>query len=240
MATTEKILWVVHYNTIDDFVAMSEKAGATGVAIRTDNNLELAIERFHKKGIKVYGWRWPSANQDPAMKEAAKGAKLLRDFGMDGYFVDPEGEPGKPWDWNKSGLSNLADDFCSTVRAGDPAKRFGVTSHFKAQLVFPKLPWAAFFAHADVLLPQAYWRVAGGIVFKGDPAQNYRFALKHWANAGGNPDLIVPMAGEIALTTATKIAEHAAEAVNNGRSELHFYTALPSVMAPIWQAIKNA
>lgn len=240
MSFSEKVLWVVHYDHIDDFLAEADRAGATAVAIRSDNNLELAIKRFHARGLKVYGWRWPSSHIDPALKEAAKAAHLLRDFGMDGYFVDPEGAPGKPWDWNRTGLSSLAEDFCQTVRAGDTSKRFGVTSHYRAQLVYPQLPWASFFEHADVLLPQAYWRVAGGNVHMGDPAQNYRLALKHWENAGGEPAKIVPMAGEIALTTATKIGEHAAQAAASGRSELHFYTALPGVAAAVWNAIKSA
>jgi hypothetical protein len=240
MAFSEKVLWVVNYNTIDQFIALADRAGANAVATRTDNNVELAINRFHARGVKVYGWRWPSANKDPAMKEAGKAAKLLKEAGMDGYFVDPEGEPGKPWDWNKPGLANLADDFCQTVRDGNPGKRFGVTSHYKARLVFPNLPWAAFFKNADVLLPQAYWRVGGGNVFKGDPAQNYRLSLKHWRDAGGSSDLIVPMAGEIGLTTATKIAEHTAAAAENGRTELHFYTALPNVPDTVWNAIRMA
>jgi hypothetical protein len=240
MPFTEKVLWVVNYNTIGQFVDMADRAGATAVAVRTDNQVELAIQRFHAKGIKVYGWRWPSANTDPCMKEAAKAARLLKDADMDGYFADPEGEPGKPYDWNRPGLANLADDFCQTVKAGDPTKRFGVTSHYKASLLFADLPFATFFAHADVLLPQAYWRVAGGNVFKGDPAQNYRLSLKHWQNAGGAADKIVPMGGEIALTTPAKIAEYTGAAALADRSELHFYTAGQGVPDAVWAAIRNA
>ncbi len=240
MPATEKILWVVGYNSLDAFHDLAMNAGVTGVAIRTDNNLVKAIPKFHNSGLKVFGWRWPSANRDPAMTQAAKAASLLKDEGMDGYFVDPEGEKGKHWDWDQPGLENLAGDFCAEVKEAAPGKRFGVTSHFKAHKVFPNLPWQPFLEAADVLLPQSYWRVAGGNVFKGNPAQNYRLGIKHWTDAGGNPARIVPMAGEIALTTAAKISEYAAEAAIQGRTELHFYTSTPVVTPSVWQAIAAA
>ena len=60
----DKILWVVNYDKLSDFVAEASAAKVTGVAIRTDNDLDAAITAFHAKNIKVYGWRWPSA---PAM-----------------------------------------------------------------------------------------------------------------------------------------------------------------------------
>ena len=68
----DKILWVVNYDKLSDFVAEASAAKVTGVAIRTDNDLDAAITAFHAKNIKVYGWRWPSAKEDAAMKEAAK------------------------------------------------------------------------------------------------------------------------------------------------------------------------
>lgn len=240
MPFTEKILWVVNYSTINKFIDRADRAGATAVAIRTDNKIETAIQRFHAKGVKVYGWRWPSAQPHRAMMQAEHAARLLREAGMDGYFVDPEGAPDQLYDWDRNGLESLADDFCQTVREGNPAARFGVTSHFKARLVHPRLPFATFFAHADVLLRQVYWRVAGGNVAYGNPAENYRNAFTHWTNAGGSIDRIVPMAGEIALTTAAKIEDHADAASEAGRTELHFYTALPTVPDAVWTAIRSA
>lgn len=96
---TEKVLWVVNYDELKWFVGRAKYVKATAVAIRTDNDLLKAIPAFKDEGIKVYGWRWPSAKRDAAMKEAAKVADLLAK-GLDGYFVDPEGDTGKPWDWN--------------------------------------------------------------------------------------------------------------------------------------------
>jgi hypothetical protein len=128
----EKVLWVVNYNKLDEFVRQASDIGATGVAIRSDNNLSQAIAKFHAKGIKVFGWRWPSAHRDPCLNEAAKIANLLGK-GLDGYFVDPEGEKGKPYDWDLPGLEGLAEDFCRTITSAAPNKPFGVSSHYRAK-----------------------------------------------------------------------------------------------------------
>jgi hypothetical protein len=53
----EKILWVVNYNSLDQFVQRAIAAKVTGVAIRTDNNVTNAITAFHNNGMKVFGWR---------------------------------------------------------------------------------------------------------------------------------------------------------------------------------------
>lgn len=232
----DKILWVVNYDKLDEFVAQASAAKVTGVAIRTDNDLEAAIPAFHAKGMKVYGWRWPSAKEDAAMKEAAKAVSLFGK-GLDGYYVDPEGEPGKPYDWDKPGLGLLAAKFSAAVANAAAGKPYGVTSHYRAKARHGNLPWAEFFQHATVLLPQSYWRVGAGVVGHGDPADNYRQGIKFWKAAGGKQALIKPMAGEIAFAKPSEINAYAAEATANGVSELHFYTATETVKPATWSAI---
>lgn len=237
--SVEKIVWVVNYGKVQDFLATALAAKATGVAIRTDNDIAAALPLFADKGIKVFGWRWPSALRDPAMREADKAATLLGK-GMDGYFVDPEGEPGKPWNWDQAGLGGLADEFCSHVRSGSAGKILGVTSHYRAKAVFPKLPWAQFFAHADVLLPQSYWRTPQGTIGHGLPADNYKRGLDFWSQAGGARSKIQPMSGELASITASEIALYAAEAAHQQIRTMHFYTAEASVKPAVWNAIAAA
>jgi hypothetical protein len=239
MVASEKVLWVVHYDDLNDFRDQAVAVGATAVAIRTDNDVAAAIGPFHDRNIKVYGWRWPSAAHDNALKEADRAAGLLA-HGLDGYIVDPEGAPGKPFDWDRSGLEQLADDFCSTVKAGGPGKLFGTTSHYRAKRVFPHLPWSRFFQHSTVLLPQAYWQSSEGTIGHGDPAENYRVALQCWTEAGGDRAKIVPMAGELASVTDDEIVAHAAEAATQGVQILHFYTYDDDVDDAVWSAIKQA
>jgi hypothetical protein len=234
----EKVLWVVNYANLDWFVDRATFVKATAVAIRTDNDLETAIPIFHAKGIKVYGWRWPSAQKERALQEADRVIKLLGK-GLDGYYVDPEGEPGQHYDWNQTGLEPLAEEFCKKITAAFPGKPFGTTSHFRAVKIFAKLPWKPFIKYSNVLLPQSYWQVEGGTVNGGDPKKNYRTSITDWETSGGSRTLIVPMAGELAHITAAEIKSYAEEATAQGISSLHFYTATPAVKSDVWKAIAN-
>lgn len=239
MPAQQKVLWVVNYARMEDFLTQALSVGATAVAIRTDNDIGKAIKPFQDNKIKVYGWRWPSAMRDPALREADKVVGLLG-AGLDGYFVDPEGAPGKPFDWDKPGLEALADEFCSTITEAAAGKLFGTTSHYRGKKVFPNLPWATFFKHSGVLLPQSYWQSAEGTIGHGIPADNYRTGLQFWAETGGDRAKIVPMAGELAEVSGDEIAEYAAEATSQGITALHFYTYDDTVEDDVWTAIRQA
>lgn len=239
MPAKTKILWVVNYDSLDAFVAKAVDIGATGVAIRTDNNVAKALPKFQAAGIKVFGWRWPSAKQDSALGEADMAADLLAK-GMDGYFVDPEGRPGKPYDWDQTGLEEIADAFCKTIKSAKPDALLGVTSHYLAKFTYPKLPWKTFFAQADVLLPQAYWRSTEGIIGHGIPADNYTVSIDRWTKSGGDQSRIIPMAGELGVSKPAEIAAHAKAAEAAGRTDLHFYAYDTSVSDAVWAAVKAA
>ena len=239
MPATDKILWVVQYSDLDTFLDRASNVGATGVAIRTDNDVARAIPAAHAKGMKVYGWRWPLSQRDAAMHEADRAAALFAS-GVDGYFVDPEGAPGKPYDWDRPGLAGLADDFCSRITGEAADKPFGTTSHYRAAAVFPNLPWATFFKYSTVLLPQAYWRSTEGVIGHGIPADNYDVALQFWSQAGGERAKIKPMGGELGVTKPGEIAAYAAEAARQNVSVLHFYCYDDSVPAEVWGAVAAA
>lgn len=239
MPTREKVLWVVQYDDAADFVAKAVAVKATVVAIRTDNNLLKAIPLFRKDKIKVYGWRWPSAMRDAAMKEAEKVVGLFIN-GLDGYYVDPEGAPGKPWDWDQKGLDVLAGDFCRTILAEAAGRPFGTTSHYRAAKVFANLPWKTFFKYSTALLPQAYWRSEVGVIGHGIPDDNYRVAIDFWSQAGGDSKLIAPMAGELAQSTAGEIDSYVKAANEFGMHDLHFYACSEKVKVAVWNAVARA
>ena len=235
----EKVLWVVNYNSVHQFISRAVAANATAVAIRTDNNMPEAIDAAHAAGLKIYGWRWPWAQPVRAMAEADRAASFLNQ-GMDGYYVDPEGKPGQPYDWDQPGLAQLANAFCVRVKEAAGTKPLGVTSHYRAAVTYPNLPWAAFFEHADVLLPQAYWRVADGPVGHGDPTENYNRSIQAWVQAGGDEARIQPMAGELRRVTGSEITEYATAAQNAGIQSLHFYTEEPGISAGVWDAVSQS
>ncbi|AVH68507.1 hypothetical protein [Nostoc sp. 'Peltigera membranacea cyanobiont' N6] len=232
----EKVLWVVDYDTLNWFVDRATYVKATAVAIRTDNDLDQAIPAFHAQGIKVYGWRWPSAERVRALKEAQNVVDLLNK-GLDGYYVDPEGEPGHHYDWNQKNLESIAEDFCKAITAASTGKPFGTTSHFRAKKVFDQLPWNSFFKYSNVFLPQAYWKSAGGLINGGDPEKNYHQSLDEWEITGASRDKIVPMAGELEFSTAAQINKYAQEAQKQGVASLHFYTATKNVKSEVWDEV---
>jgi hypothetical protein len=245
MPASEKILWIVNYDAVAHVLGAAQAAGATGVALRTDNDIAAALPVLHAHGIKVFGWRWPSARVDPAMKEADKVVALLA-LGMDGYYVDPEGaekvngKPTKPYDWDQPGLAPVAQAFCQRIAGALGGRPFGFTSHYRAKAVFPNLPWTTFFQYATVLLPQSYWRSTEGTIGHGLPEDNYRRGLEFWAKAGGAKNLIVPMAGELGSVTAAEIGRYVAEAKAQGVDSLHFYTWDSSVKPTVMAAIAAA
>ena len=222
MAFSSKTLWVVSYPNLAKFIQVAQSVGASAVAIRTDNNLAAAIDRFHEVGIGVIGWRWPSAQLARAMVEAER-ARAFFDLGMDGYFVDPEGAPGQHYDWDQAGLESVAEDFCNAIVTAAAGRTFGVTSHFRGQAQHPRLPWVQFFERADVFLPQSYWRTDRGTVAGGDPAINYLSGISAWSATGAPLQSIVPMAGELAVSTDQELVVYANQASRSGVSEGHFY-----------------
>lgn len=239
MASGEKVLWVVNYDDLQTFSDQAVEVGATAVAIRSDCDLVSAIDTFHDNGMNVYAWRWPSAKRDVAMNEANKIVGLFAK-GLDGYYVDPEGAPGKPYDWNQSGLDQLADDFCRTITAAGAGKPFGVTSHYRGKLTFPNIPWATFFRYATVLLPQAYWRSTEGVIGHGIPDDNYKRSLDFWAATGGDRAKIRPMAGELPKVTGAEIDAYVAAAAGAGVGDVHFYEYSPDVTDDAWNAVARA
>jgi len=199
-----------------------------------------ALDIFHAAGLAVYGWRRPPVLRDPAMREAERACDLFA-HGLDGYYVGPEGAPGQPaFDWDRPGLAGLATSFCETVSSAANGRPFGVTSHYRAMAQHPHLPWAAFFAHATVLLPQAWWRGGRASERHGDPAEHYATSIKLWEAAGGEHDLIVPMAGPLNKVSATEITAYAAKATSEGVEDLHFYADQPSVRPAVRAAVRRA
>ena len=239
--TDEKVLWVNDYNSVTQFIQRAVAANATAVAVRTrnSNNIPQAIVAAHAANLKIYGWRWPYAEAVAAMAEADRAVTFLNQ-GMDGYFVDPEGDPGQPWDWDQSGLDQLAHNFCTRIKQAAGTKPLGVSSHYRAREIFPRLPWAAFFQHADVLLPQAYWRTSFGTVGQGDPAQNYQRSIQAWVQTGGVQAKIVPMAGELRRVSGPETTQYATAAQTAGIQSLHFYTDEPGIDSGVWDAIRQA
>jgi hypothetical protein len=249
---TSKVLWVVGMTDVASENRLLQHAQAAGigtVCVRSTNaRLPDAIARFHAKNIKVYAWRWPAVRPTTgvphyyAPDEADYVVTTLMPKGLDGYMADPESDnPGDANDWNDVSLAPLAKAFCKRIRDGATAAglgnfRIGVTSGCIYPTNHAKIPWQEFVAASDVLLPQSYWRVAGGSANGGKPQTAIAKGLTSWsAIAAGKP--IVPMAGEIDLVDATGIAAYGTEMKNKGIIEGHFYADSANVSSAVLTAI---
>ena len=248
-----KVMWSVNMTTraIENRIRDHALAGgADAVCIRTSNKgLEESIPRFHAAGLKVYGWRWPAVEETSAPHhfapmEAQHVALRLVPAGLDGYIVDPEADTGRSNDnWNRSGLEQLAADFCEEIRAaGGTHFPFGVTSG----CIYPnnrrRMPWAQFVAASDALFPQTYWRALLGTppqptgINGGTPLKAATRGLSSWETINaGKP--IIPMAGEIELTTIDEIEDYGIAVKSLGLNQFHFYADNANVGAAKLAAI---
>lgn len=249
-----KILWIVGMGTASAESRLLDHAmasGADGVCVRTTNaRLRDAIARFHARGLKVYGWRWPavrpttSAPHYFARDEAAHVATQLIPHGLDGYIADPEADNNANAVnyWNKSSLAALARDYCSIIRAAGGANfPFGVTSGCIYPTNRPHIPWAEFVAASDALFPQTYWRAEinghATAINGGTPEAAIARGLHSWNSiAQGKP--IVPMAGEIDLTTSAELARYGDKVKELPVDQFHFYADNADVSAAKLAAIQ--
>jgi hypothetical protein len=249
---TSKVLWIVGMTdqaTEDRLLQHAQSAGISTVCIRSTNSrLPAAIARFHARNIKVYAWRWPAVRPTTgvphyyAPEEADYVVTQLMPAALDGYIVDPESDhAGDVNDWNNTGLAPLARAFCQRIRSGATAAslasfRIGVTSGCVYPTNHASIPWQEFVAGSDFLLPQSYWRVAGGSANGGTPDSAIDRGLTSWgAIANGKP--IVPMAGEIELVSAAEITAYGAKMQAKNITEGHFYTDGTGVPSAVWAAI---
>lgn len=249
----KKALWA----TDTDIDALLDKAlfiGASIVCIRTTNSqLAKSIPKMQAKGLKVYGWRWPSIQPIDAAKDKshwfapneAKYVSTLIDAGLDGYIVDPECDGDRAADcWNSPTLSKLAIEFCGAVKVAGRKKNrnffFGLTSggQYPDKNNHPQIPWAEFVAHSDAVFPQSYWVDDANRLNGGTPSSAFDECIPIWQTICPDRMEIVPMVGEIRYTTPSEIAAYQSIIDKHKISELHFYVFDQNVPQSHWDAIR--
>jgi len=238
-----KILWAIDVPNIDALIRKANQCGFGAVCVRTSyTNFSDLIPRMKQNNIDVLGWRYPPTDADAAHRQALNTAKIVQ-LGLDGFIVDPEGNSRSLYNWNQSGLANIADDYCSTIRQANPAMLFGVTSHYLAAKPYPTLPWTTFLQYSDAVYPQAYWRTDtdhGPISVGAGPLSNYIASLNAWKNIGAETGKIFPMAGELgSVNSSQEIRQYATAADRNNITEIHFYVNDDTVDQFVWDAISQ-
>jgi len=162
------LIWKLGSCAGGDPVALAEKAVAAGfawVAIKVQNwasvyqpsLLAPAIRELKARGIKVWGWGYlvgaNSAGVSIAVAEANTTIRVLKDYLLEGFFIDAEGQ------YKRLGATIWADTYVKAVRKELPITPLGLCS-YRFPNVHPELPWSQFLAGCDFHAPQVYWEFA--------------------------------------------------------------------------------
>ncbi len=126
-----------------------EIAGIT-VAYK-DDIVQPLVDALKAQSISVYGWGYCYINNAyfvSPQKEAQKAVDRVKQFNLDGYFIDAE--------YEAKNQSNNAKTYSAVLRSGLPDKAIGLCSYR-----FPSLhndfPYREFLNICDFHAPQVYW-----------------------------------------------------------------------------------
>ncbi len=145
IASTAKIAGLTHL-----FVKIADGPGDYNGDIdfpNIDMNTGL-VQALRAAGIQVWGWHY-IYGKDP-VGEANTAIRRIRQFNVDGYVIDAEGEFDKP------GMNGAAAQFMATLRSSITNIPVGLTS-YRYPSKHKDFPWNEFISKCDMALPQVYW-----------------------------------------------------------------------------------
>jgi hypothetical protein len=141
---------------------MAKEAGLSWVTIKVcdgpaafnfsqrTNKVDLvgpAVKAFRDQGIPVWGWGYTYGFYPEA--EASIAAQRVKQFDLDGFFIDAEQEYKQP---NKA---DQARKYMKAIRSYIGNKPIGICA-YRFPSLHPEFPWAAFNS-CDFNAPQVYW-----------------------------------------------------------------------------------
>ncbi|MCJ7696070.1 MAG: nuclear transport factor 2 family protein [Anaerolineaceae bacterium] len=106
------------------------------------------VDALRARNISVWGWHYVYGNYPK--QEAEIAIKRTKQFALDGYVINAEGEykiPGRSAN-AKIFMSNLRNSLGSTPIA---------LSSFRYPNTHREFPWHAFVERCDLVMPQVYW-----------------------------------------------------------------------------------
>ncbi|HEY9166539.1 MAG TPA: Ig-like domain-containing protein [Candidatus Kryptonia bacterium] len=212
--TTAKGMWIwqiwnAEGGNLDAIISRLKATGVTWVAVKLGdsnsewntpghsfytwvtgyNGLDSVIARFHRNGIKFFGWQYvygapQYSGSEPT--EADVSNDILDVNGMDGFIIDAEVE------FEASGMDAVAANYVDSIRAVHPHSFVALTSF--ARVSSHPIPWTTFLKSCDVNMPQAYWALRPE-----SPSQEFttmRNEFESWEQIwinGGYPASIKPI-----------------------------------------------
>lgn len=144
---------------------------ADGAAVNdgsgSDEKIRFYVDHLHARGLQVWGWQYLYGGRrlvrkdgkvigsaentySTPEKEAKVAIARVKQFGFDGYIMDPEAE-------YKTAPAGRAARFMSLVHAGLGQTPIALCS-YRFPKVHPELPWGEFLPYTDCHMPQVYWQ----------------------------------------------------------------------------------
>jgi len=106
------------------------------------------VKALRKREIQVWGWQYVYG-YDP-IGEADKAIQRIKQFNLDGFAIDAEGEYKYP------DRERAARHYMLRLRASFPMLPIALSS-YRYPSLHPQLPWNEFLARCDLAMPQVYW-----------------------------------------------------------------------------------
>lgn len=147
---------------VDAIAEQAEKAKLTHVIVKVADNVQSynidaktgkdlvvpLVKALRDRDIQVWGWQY-IYGYDP-IGEADKAVQRIKQFNLDGFVVNAEGEYKYP------DRDRAARHYMLRLRAALPMLPIGLSS-YRYPSFHPQLPWNEFLARCDIAMPQVYW-----------------------------------------------------------------------------------
>jgi hypothetical protein len=157
---------------------------------------------------------------------------------MDGYFADPEGEPGKPFDWDKPGLDALAQPilYDHQIRGGIKTARSYFA--FSRQTAVSKTSLGGILCTCRHSAAAGILACGARPVHHANPQRTTAIRSRHGSRPEARETRFNRWRRTNSLTTKRDRTVRPG-ANNQGVNTLHFYTDEPGINPGVWNALPN-
>ncbi|MEX1247933.1 MAG: hypothetical protein WEA61_05580, partial [Anaerolineales bacterium] len=186
------------------------------------------ITQLKARGIQAWGWQYVYGASPAA--EADMAAGLARQFNLDGFVVDAEGQ------FKAKGMQQAADDYMSRLRSQLPNLPIALSTYrYPASHI--DFPFDTFLKRCDFAMPQVYWQGSS------NPAYQLQKTVSQYKNLRqARPVIPTGAAYEFNGWTATpaQLSEFLSEARTLGLSAANFWEWGASLVkgGSLWKAIE--
>jgi hypothetical protein len=188
------------------------------------------VNALRGKGIQVWGWHYIYG--DYPTGEANTAIARIRQYNLDGYVLDVEGE------FKASGKKAAAKQFMNRLRAAFPDLTIALSS-YRFPSLHPQIPWTEFLEQCNINMPQVYWMKAHNPADQLERSVNELTAKK--------PSLpVIPTGAAFReqgwQPTDTEVTEFFTKAKELNLSAANFWEwsdARSGIMPGVWEVIRD-